>query len=428
MDAVSLVALLLIAAGLLQSLLLALQSWEHRRYARSCMASRGNYGSRGRALVISPCKGVDVGLADNLRALLDQDYGDYDVLFVVESEDDPACGVIRWVSAERRRGRLLVAGRAMGGGQKIHNLLAATAEIDSQYELVAFVDSDARPRRDWLRSLVSRLDGREYCAATGYRWFVPQRATLANLLLYSINSALMTLLGKRSHGLVWGGSWAIRRDDFLRLDIRGAWQGALSDDLAAAQALRADPRPTRFEPGAVVCSPHHGTIGQLFEFVRRQYMMARFYAPHWWRFGLAVLLPGNLAWAALAVLAWRWGLQGAGGWTIAALATSLFALSMLRAAMRQSLAGVYFPDMPAALRLARWFDLVAAPLAAFAHAAGAWASVFGRTLSWRGMRYRLHSDGRVEIISAGPRAKPDEVVRLPDDDQVDRRGERRRAA
>ncbi len=427
MDAVSLVALLLIAAGVLQSLILALQSWEHRRYARSCMAGRGRFGSRGRALVISPCKGVDVGLADNLRALLDQDYDEYDVLFAVESEDDPACAVIRWVAAERRRGRLLVAGRAAVGGQKIHNLLAATAEIDPQYELVAFVDSDARPRRDWLRLLVSRLDGREYCAATGYRWFVPQRATPANLLLYSINSALMTLLGKRSHGLVWGGSWAIRRDDFFRLDIRGHWQGALSDDLAAGQALRADPRPTRFEPGAVVCSPLHGTIGQLFEFVRRKYMMARFYAPRWWRFGLAVLLPGNLAWAALAVLAWRWRGDAVGGGTVAALAAALFGLSMLRAAMRQSLASVYFPDMAASLRAARWFDLVAAPLAALAHALGAWASVFGRTLSWRGTRYRLQANGQVEIISAGRSVAPDELAESPDD-REEHRDKRRRAA
>lgn len=428
MDAVSLVALLLIAAGLLQSLVLALQSWEHRRYARSCMAGRDRYGSRGRALVISPCKGVDVGLADNLRALLDQDYDDYDVLFVVESDDDPACEVIRWVSAERRRGRLLVAGRAAAGGQKIHNLLAATAEIDPQYEFVAFVDSDARPRRDWLRMLVSRLDGREYCAATGYRWFVPQRPTPANLLLYSINSALMTLLGKRSHGLVWGGSWAMRRDDFVCLNIRGHWQGALSDDLAAGRALRADPRPTRFEPGAVVCSPLNGTIGQLFEFVRRQYMMARFYAPRWWRFGLAVLLPGNLAWAALAVLAWRWSGEAAGGATVAALAAALFGLSMVRAAMRQSLASVYFPEMAASLRAARWFDLVAAPLAALAHALGAWASVFGRTLSWRGTRYRLHADGRVEIISVTHSVAADERTESPADEQVDRRSERRRAA
>ena len=43
--------------------------------------------------------------------------------------------------------RLLVAGKATATGQKVHNLLAGTAELPREVEILAFVDSDVRPIR-----------------------------------------------------------------------------------------------------------------------------------------------------------------------------------------------------------------------------------------------------------------------------------------
>ena len=75
-------------------------------------------------MLITPCKGFDVDLEGNLAALLRQDYPDYEVTFVVESDADPACPVIRRVMAGHPQvaARLLVAGVAHHSGQKVHNL------------------------------------------------------------------------------------------------------------------------------------------------------------------------------------------------------------------------------------------------------------------------------------------------------------------
>ena len=35
--------------------------------------------------LLAPCKGVDLGLAENLRPLLEQDYPNYEVVFLVEA-------------------------------------------------------------------------------------------------------------------------------------------------------------------------------------------------------------------------------------------------------------------------------------------------------------------------------------------------------
>ena len=62
-------AIYLILAGLVvvQSLLLALQTWEHCRYVRSCMRSIVRHQPMGRVALFAPCKGVDLDLEANLR-------------------------------------------------------------------------------------------------------------------------------------------------------------------------------------------------------------------------------------------------------------------------------------------------------------------------------------------------------------------------
>ena len=82
-----------------------------------------------------------------------------------------------------------------------------------------------------IERLVTRADTG---AVTGYRWLLPKRHSLANLVLYCLNSSVATLFTSGGHHLLWGGCWAIRRELFDRLQIRDAWQGVLSDDLAAS--------------------------------------------------------------------------------------------------------------------------------------------------------------------------------------------------
>ena len=151
-------AIYLILAGLvvIESLLLALQTWEHCRYVRSCMRSVVRHQPVGRVALFAPCKGVDLDLEANLHSLLEQDYDDYEVTFIVESTDDAAYPAIRRAIAQHPNvaARVVVAGRATDSGQKVHNLRVATQHLSEQVKYLAFVDSDARPRREWLRGLV----------------------------------------------------------------------------------------------------------------------------------------------------------------------------------------------------------------------------------------------------------------------------------
>ena len=139
--------LVLVGVSLLQAVLLALQAWEQRRYARSCMRTLDQRRPTGRALVLAPCKGADVELEENLRGLFRQDYGDYEIALIVEDAADPAAAVIRRVIAAHPTvaARLVVAGRAAASGQKVHNLRAATADLAA--EIRAWSSSIRTPGR-----------------------------------------------------------------------------------------------------------------------------------------------------------------------------------------------------------------------------------------------------------------------------------------
>ena len=142
------------ALALVQAVLLLIQTVEHRRYLRQPAGEPAALRPTGPAVVFVPCKGLDLGLADNLRPLFEQDYADYRLVFVVES--------LRGFGLRARSARCWPNIRASppawwspagprSCGQKVHNLLRATEQLADDVRFLAFADSDVRPSPTWLR-------------------------------------------------------------------------------------------------------------------------------------------------------------------------------------------------------------------------------------------------------------------------------------
>ncbi|HEX4900401.1 MAG TPA: glycosyltransferase family 2 protein, partial [Pyrinomonadaceae bacterium] len=222
------------------------------------------------ATVIVHCRGREPGLAENLAALFEQCYPSYEIVFVTDSESDPSLEVIQNIvlaKASAIAARVLIAGPATESGQKVHNLRAAVGQLDPRSEVLVFVDSDARPGRNWLRSLVAPLVDHELGAATGYRWFVPVNGGLASRVRSSWNASIASALGAdRKKNFCWGGSTAIRRETFVRLNIRERWQGSVSDDFTMTRVLGEANLPIHFVPACLVASPGDCDLGELLEF------------------------------------------------------------------------------------------------------------------------------------------------------------------
>ena len=189
--------------------------------------------------VIAPSRGLENGLAENLLALVSQDYPAYEVLFVFDRNDDPAIQILKKLDHGTVRTKTVIAGAATDSGQKVHNLRVAVGEVDPASEVLVFVDTDARPGKLWLRQLVAPLVDDQLGASSGYRWFVPEKGGIGSRLRSVWNASIASALGGDTRrNFCWGGSTAIRRSVFERLAIRERWRGSVSDDFTVTSVLK----------------------------------------------------------------------------------------------------------------------------------------------------------------------------------------------
>jgi cellulose synthase/poly-beta-1,6-N-acetylglucosamine synthase-like glycosyltransferase len=408
--------LLIIAASVafgwtMFSLVLA---WENRRYGMVRLAKKyGNRKREHRVAVYLPCKGDDGDLAENLEAFFRQQHPVFELHLIVESESDPAWGVIQGV---RRRfphvdSRVVVAGLARREGQKVHNLRVATRDIDPAIRIMVFADADIRPGPQWLRCLATNIVcSRDTVAYTGYRWFLPERNTLVNLVVCSINAAIAGALGTGTHFYVWGGSWAIRRNRFEKLAIRDAWRGTLSDDLVASRTIHAASGLVRYCPQSLCVTRIDLTWYGALEFLRRQYLIARKYAPRLFWPGYLVLASSVLTWWTLLALAILAGGPVAAGCAVAAAV--MYFSHVAKARWRQAVFHRKDSRAFAANRLAAQFDTWASPLVSTINLLAMTASLFGSQICWRGNRYHIYRDGQIRLIG-GPSSTLPQPSRLP---------------
>ena len=354
--------------------------------------------------VVVPCRGLDQGLTENLRALFVQDYPRYEIIFVTDSADDPALAVVAELRATLRDANdgltgtsIVIAGQAQGRGQKVHNLCAGIAACNPDSEVFVFVDTDARPQRAWLRTLVAPLTDDKVGAATGYRWFVPIRGGFSSHLRAVWNASIASALGPDTRrNFCWGGSTAIRRTTFAGIRVLDHWRGALSDDFALTRALQQAQLAVRFVPQCLVAAHEDCTLRELVEFTTRQLKLTRVYAPHLWRIVLASNLLFTLIFysglALTALRAWR-------GQSFAPpliLIAAIFLLGAGKSMLR--LRAVALAGIPVN-GAARFAHTTLWPLTAVLYAYNATAASLSRRLTWRGIIYELKSPTETVVIS-----------------------------
>jgi cellulose synthase/poly-beta-1,6-N-acetylglucosamine synthase-like glycosyltransferase len=376
--------------------------------------SRPSTNYTPRATVIAPCRGLDQGLRENISALFQQDYPSYELIFVSDNGDDPALAVVGDVRQQfpgkgYPHARTVVAGQATESGQKVHNLIAAVNEASAASEVLVFVDTDARPGKDWLRSLVAPLAEREVGAATGYRWFVPVRGGLASRLRAVWNASIASALGgSRDKNFCWGGSTAIRRETFERLGMIERWRGALSDDFALTRTLQAARLPIYFVPACLTASLEDCTYTELFEFTTRQVKITRVYAAHLWK---AVLISGLVFvptfFGGIALVAVRASLGLTYAWPLSLIAV-IYILGVWKALLRLKAVMLVLDGHRKLLRRDAFAQLFLWPLATLLFLHNALAAAFSRRITWRGITYELRSPTET-VITGNEQARRTEL-------------------
>jgi ceramide glucosyltransferase len=390
-----------ILAGLLivQSVFSLIEGIQFLSFIRRSIKSDTS-GFAPRAAIIAPCKGMDPALEENLRALFDQNYADYEIIFVIADPADPAAAVIKKLMADctDRRARLIVAGVSRGRSEKVNNLLAALDHVGRGCEVLAFVDSDARVHPDWLGALVAPLDDDAVGATTGYRWYLPERGGFWPAVLSAWNGSVATTLGDHDHNFAWGGSTAIKLDVFYRLGVSDRWQQTASDDYALTRAARDAGLRIRFVPRCLIVSRQDASLAWLMEFTTRQIIITRVYRPRMWWVGLishalfSATFFGGLVWTILSAI------SGANVILSTFALTAIYLLGSTKGLLRLTAASQALPAARRDVTRLWWMFCMLWPLVSLVFLYNFIRSATTRRITWRGIRYELRSPTETNIL------------------------------
>jgi ceramide glucosyltransferase len=346
--------------------------------------------------LIVPCKNIDTNFEQNISSFYAQDLENYLLWFVVGDANDPAYVELCKIrdrfkgNTNARDVRVLVSGPSHACSQKVHNLLYAYLNLPQDVEVLAFADSDIYVRPAWLYQLVHRLRLEKIGATTGYRWYVPEKNNFATIALSAMNAKIAQLLGNTIFNHTWGGSMAIKVKMFRELGLDKIWQKAVSDDLSLSMAVKGAHKKVEFSPGCLVATTESTTWPKLFEFARRQFIITKVTAPKTWFIGLFTCTCAILGlWGGVALAIYARVTSNPHVLLFGFVAVLFFVMQFLRAILRQAMAAKLFKEHWPKLRAVAVVDIVFFWLWPVFLLVLILSSAFGRTIRWRGIRYKL---------------------------------------
>jgi len=371
------------------------------RYVDREMARRPN-GYHPYATVILPCKGLDPGFRENVQKLLDQDYPEFEVIFAVAAESDPAYKELVELSARAsRKARVVVAGIDSRRAQKINNQLCALEQVTEQTEVLVFVDSDVIARNDFLSRLVEPLREPQVGCTTGYRFYIASLANWPSQLRSLWNRVTAWEMADPGHAFAWGGAMAIKRETFIKAGVAESWDRAADDDLSLTTAVKAINLTVHFVPQCLVASDGNSAVGEIIEWTNRQLILTKVYYPKLW--GRAIV-------RAMVMALWLVAMVGAG--LVYAMDRDPVMLNALWAGA--SLVLVEFIFLVIARRLwqrvlidnkeyIRESFITSCAAIPVAHMVLPWVTLYSlltNRIQWRGITYELKSPTETLIISS----------------------------
>ena len=352
------------------------------------------------ATIFVPCRGLDQGMLENLDALLNQDYPEYEIVFIVDDENDEAKNVIEaaWREAQRPV-KFVVAPKATDSSQKVTNLREGIQYADEAAEIFVFADSDARPSKLWLRALVAPLFDENVGATTGYRWFISKRPSFASEMRNMWNASIASSLGPdRKSNFCWGGATAMRRDVFERLDLHSRWQGTVSDDFMVMRVLREAGLEIHFVPESLTPSVEDCSLHHFLEFTTRQMKLTRVYASNLWAMsfmGAGLFLTVMITSILIAIL------RSTNDLPVAVALFTLIAVTLLgvgKSWLRLKAVRLVLTDYDRELRRQIFPQLTLWTITPAVFFYNCLAGLFSRRLTWRGTTYEMVSPEETRVL------------------------------
>jgi len=324
--------------------------------------------------LIKPLYGDRPELALDLEATLRQNYPDFEVIFVHEREDDPALAAVAAATTAvpdvpvRR-----IAGRdAEATNPKVAVLIGGERGARTESTVIAAADCDVHPDPLYLRDIANALTDADAVS------FVPvlfgTRGVAGRLAALAVNTdALLGILLLRGRAMT-GSTIGVRREALASIGGWAAVKDRIADDYALGRALRHAGLRTVLARRALRVRAVEGGPAETASWMLRWARTVRVTAP------LHYLLALLLASAPLLLIAAKlFGTAPGAVWMLAGIALARIAT------------GVAI-DLRYAWDGSTRKALIALPLLWLVEPAGLLLGLIGRSVEWRGRRYRLKGD------------------------------------
>ncbi len=329
--------------------------------------------------ILKPLAGLDLDLESNLRTFFQQDYPDFEILFAARKEDDPALAVVEKLRRQYPEVpcRVFITGEPPYPNAKVYSLDRMVREAAN--DLVVMSDSDVRVTPSLLRTVAAEFQDPKLGVAT-----CPYRAVAGPSFWSRLEAIGMNtdfLAGMLVARMLEGVQFAVGPTIVARrraLNSAGGFDGLksyLAEDFVLGK------RAAEAGQGVILSSyviEHH--IGSSVFRENAQHRL------RWTRstrrsrplgyLGQLFTMPLPLALLVCAVNPAWW--------------------AVLPVTLVMRIAACYTVSLRVLNARLNWALLPLEDVAGFCF----WvAGFFGNTIVWRGRRYRLHADGRFELMA-----------------------------
>ena len=331
--------------------------------------------------ILKPVKGMDADSYDNFASFCRQNYPEYQIIFAVAADDDPAIGVIRRIIADfpDLDIQLAIDSRIHGPNFKVCNLMNAYPR--ARHDIIIICDSDIRVGRNYLEEVAAPFARREVGLVTSlYRSpRVPGMAAAIEAMGFTAEMVPNVMVALQLEGLSFalGASMAVRREALEKIGGLAALVDYLADDYQLGNKIHRAGYKLELSGYFVESEMHSERLATILSRQLRWARTMRVSRPGGYlASGITQAFP--MALLALAV--------GCPSWNGLAAAAALYAVRSITVTTysRSYIRDGIFP---------RWLWLLPIrDMFAFA----TWAlSFLGNRVSWRGHRFRLVADGKI---------------------------------
>jgi len=254
--------------------------------------------------ILKPIRGLDRETYENYASFCRQDYPEFEILFCVTDESEPAVPVIEKLARDfpACRIRLLVGSEPVGASDKVNKLCRMARE--AQHDIIIVTDSDVRVDPDFLRKIVAPFQDPKAGGVTCLYYgltdgsFAADLEAIGNTADFAPGVLVAWLGAGRKVDFMLGAVMATAKQRLAEIGGFEAIADYLCDDYELGNRIAAKGYRIELSPVPVAIDYPHQTLAEAFRHQLRWNLAIRYSRP-WGHRGL--IFAQGLPWALLGI-------------------------------------------------------------------------------------------------------------------------------